>query len=75
MKLKPVEHMQTIHYNVPEIMNRESKTRISNALDKVDGVQEVCIDIVRRTVEVEYNSPATPDMIKDCITKAGYKID
>lgn len=67
--------MKTLHYNVPDLMNRESKTRVLNALDKVQGVQEICIDVVRRTVEVEYNEPATPEEIKGTIIKAGYPID
>ena len=66
--------MQTVHYVVDGLVNSESKTKIKNSLDKIDGVQEIAVDIARGTVEVEYKSPASPDQIKGCIRKTGYDV-
>lgn len=64
--------MKSVHYNVSGLVNSESRTKLNNSLDKINGVQQVCVDIARGTVEVNYNSPATPEEIKDCIGHTGY---
>lgn len=66
--------MESIHYNVLGLVNSESRTKLNNSLDKIDGVQQVCVDIARGTVEVDYNSPATPEDIKNCIFNTGYDV-
>ena len=66
--------MKTEHYNVSGLVNSESRTKLNNSLDKIEGVQKVAVDISRGTVEVEYNEPANEDMIKNCIEKTGYCI-
>jgi Copper chaperone len=66
--------MNTIHCNVSGLANSQSKTQLLNALDKVEGVQEVAVDLARGTVEVDYNSPASESQIKMCIENTGYKI-
>ncbi|MHC1685194.1 MAG: heavy-metal-associated domain-containing protein [Clostridiaceae bacterium] len=66
--------MQTVHYNVNGMVFPESKTKLNNSLDKIQGVQEVAIDVARGTVEVEFNAPATADQIKNCIIHTGYNV-
>ena len=66
--------MDRIHYNVSGLANSESKTKLKNALDKVEGVQLTAVDMARGTVEVGYNDPADECRIKECIEKTGYKI-
>lgn len=66
--------MQTVRYNVSGLANSQSKTKLLNALDKIQGVQEVAIDAARGTVEVEYNPPAGPQQIRNCIEHTGYEI-
>jgi copper chaperone CopZ len=67
--------MKTVHYSVAGMANRKSKAQVLNALDKIKGVQEVAVDIARGTIEVEFNEPATPDVIKDCIEHTGYTVE
>ncbi len=64
--------MKSVHYNVSGLVNSESRTKLNNSLDKINGVQQVCVDIAGGTVEENYNSPATPEEIKDCICHTGY---
>jgi len=60
--------------NVSGIRNKECKTQIKNALDKIEGVQEVGVNRATGTVSVDYNEPATELAIKNCIENAGFKI-
>ena len=66
--------MNTMLCSVSGIQNKESKTMIKNALNKIEGVQEVGVNLATGTVEIEYNDPATEDDIKNCIENTGFKI-
>ena len=67
--------MERQHYIVNGIANEYIKTQIKNALEKVDGVNNVCVDMARGSVEVIYNEPATAQEIRDCIENTGHKIE
>ena len=67
--------MYTLKCSVSGIPNKEGKTQIKNALDKIEGVQEVGVNLATSTIQVEYNAPATAAQIKDCIENTGFKID
>ena len=55
--------MEREHYMVNGIANENMKTQIKNALEKIDGVDNVCVDMARGSVEVIYNKPATEQEI------------
>lgn len=67
--------MQTVHWSVSGMPNNKSKAKLLNALDKIKGVQEVEVDLARGTVVVEYNEPATPTSIRECIEHTGYSVE
>lgn len=67
--------MRIIQYNVPNLLNAQSKTQLRNALDKVEGVQEVAVDFARGIVQVGYNPPADGNEIKMCIENTGYRVE
>ncbi len=67
--------MENVHYNVSGMANSQSKTQLHNALEKMQGVQQIAIDLSRGTVEVEYNSPASSEQIKACIENTGYSVE
>ena len=67
--------MEREHYMVNGITNENMKTQIKNALEKIDGVNNVCVDIARGSVEVNYNEPATEEEIRSCIENTGHKIE
>ncbi len=67
--------MNTVLCSVSGIQNKECKTQIKNALDKLKGVQEVGVNMTTGTIKVEYNEPATEIEIKDCIEHTGFKIE
>lgn len=67
--------MDRVHYKVDGITNQNMKTQIKNSLEKVDGVNNVCVDVERGTVEVIYNNPATEKCIKSCLEDTGHKVE
>ncbi|MBP8640783.1 MAG: heavy-metal-associated domain-containing protein [Oscillospiraceae bacterium] len=66
--------MYTMLCSVSGIQNKECKTQIKNALNKLDGVNEVGVNLNSGTVEIRYNDPATENELKNCIEKTGFKI-
>ena len=62
-------------YYIVECLNSETmKTQVKNALEKIDGVNGVCVDLGRGSVEVLYNKPASSEEIRDCIENTGHLI-
>lgn len=66
--------MEREHYIVDGLANENMKTQVKNALEKIEGVNKVCVDLARGSVEVIYNEPATPDEIRSCIENTGHHI-
>lgn len=66
--------MERSHYIVDGLANENMKTQVKNALEKLDGVNNVCVDLARGSVEVIYNSPANPSEIKKCIENTGHAV-
>ena len=67
--------MNRVHYEVNNLVNSTSKTQLKNALDKVEGVQNVCVDMARGTVEVVYSDEANESKIKNCIEASGFNVE
>ena len=66
--------MNTVHYQVDGLVNTPIKTQVKNALEKLDGVQKVIIDLHRSSVEVDYNEPAKENEIRTEIEHVGCRI-
>jgi copper chaperone len=66
--------MERTHYMVDGLANENMKTQVKNALEKVKGVDKVCVDLARGSVEVVYNPPATQEEIKSCIENTGHPV-
>ncbi|MDD6795331.1 MAG: heavy metal-associated domain-containing protein [Clostridiaceae bacterium] len=67
--------MEREHYKVNGVKNENMKTQIKNALEKIDGVNNVCVDLMRNSIEVIYNEPASEKQIRDCIENTGYSVE
>lgn len=67
--------MDRVHYKINGIANENIKTQVKNSLEKVDGVNQVCVDMARGTIEVIYNEPATEIQIKSCLESSGHVIE
>ncbi|MBE6047980.1 MAG: heavy-metal-associated domain-containing protein [Clostridium sp.] len=62
-------------YIVEGLNSENVKTQVKSALEKIDGVNGVCIKLGRGSVEVIYNNPAISEDIMDCIEKVGHPIN
>ena len=67
--------MERLHYRISGIANENMKTQLKNSLEKVEGVNQVCVDMARGSVEVIYNEPATQEGIRNCIENTGHEIE
>jgi len=63
--------MNRVQFAVTKLDNQTAKTSLKNALDKIEGVQEVNIDMGRRSVEVGFNEPADEGQIRSCMERTG----
>jgi copper chaperone CopZ len=63
--------MEKVHYDVSGIINADRKTKIKKSLSKVKGVQQIEVDVARGTVDVNFNTPATSEVIEHSIQKQG----
>ena len=59
--------MNRVHYYVIGLQNNTEKTQIKNALDKLDGVQMVNVDLGRGSIEVGFNQATGEDEIRKTI--------
>ncbi len=66
--------MDSMLCSVSGIQNKENKTQIKNALKKVEGVSQVGVNLTTGTIKIDYNNPATENVIKSCIENTGFKI-
>lgn len=63
--------MEKVTFKVNGIENDTEKLQLKNALVKIKGVNEIAVDRVESTVEVEYNPPATELGVRECIEGTG----
>ena len=67
--------MGRVHYNISGLVNTSTKTQIKNALDKIEGVQEVCVNLGRSSIEVAFSNEVTESEIRNCIEDTGFSIE
>ncbi|MCL6473571.1 MAG: heavy-metal-associated domain-containing protein [Firmicutes bacterium] len=62
-----------VRLNAPDIACKSCVNAITNALMKVDGVQQVSVDIATKTVEVQFEeNRVTMDAILHRLDAAGF---
>lgn len=67
--------MNSVHYNVNGLVNNPMKTQVKNALEELEGVNQVNVDLQRGTVEVDFNAPANEKDIRSRIEHVGCKVE
>ena len=66
--------METMLCSITGLQNKANKTQIKNSLKKVEGVNQVGVNLTSGTVKIDYNAPATENAIKSRIEDSGFKI-
>ena len=59
-------------FSIPNISCGHCVMAIKNELSELDGVSSVEGDIEGKSVEVEWNTPATEDLIKNKLAEINY---
>ena len=67
--------MNTMLCSVSGLQNKEGKTQIKNALNKIKGVNQVGFNLVTGSIQVKYNEPAPEMELKNCIENTGFRIE
>lgn len=66
--------MEKLHYCVSGLINEDKKTQVKNALNKINGVNTVNVDLGRGSIEVGYSKKTDTISITNCIENVGCKI-
>jgi copper chaperone len=64
--------MEKKTFSIPSISCGHCVNAIKNELTELDGVSSVDGDIEGKTVEVQWNAPATEDIIKNKLAEINY---
>ena len=64
--------MQNITYKIPAMHCDHCVMRIKNSLVTLEGVDVVETDLENKAVEVEFDSPATEELIREKLAEIGY---
>lgn len=67
--------MATVTLSVPEIHCGHCKASIESAVRPLDGVTSATVDVDSRTVDVDFDPPASLDEIRAAIVDAGFDVD
>ncbi len=64
--------MSSVTYKVPSIHCGHCVHTIEMELGDIKGVKTVKADLDKKSVQVEYEAPATPQLIKDTLKEINY---
>jgi copper chaperone CopZ len=64
--------MQTITFNVPAIHCNHCTHTVSMELSDLDGVTKVDADLDTKNVTVEFDEPATEQILRDTLAEINY---
>lgn len=66
--------MEKINCLVDGLGSSVNKTQVKNALENLEGVQNVCVDVARGSIEVMFNEHTSKSEIENCIENTGFSI-
>ncbi len=66
--------MSTITYQIPNISCMHCVHTIQNELSDLEGVKKVTANAETKSVLVEFEPPATPEIIKEVLAEINYPV-
>jgi len=66
--------MTTVKYNVPNIMCEHCTHTIQMEVSELEGVHSVKADLNTKNVEIDYDTPATEEKIKELLAEINYPV-
>lgn len=67
--------MSTVTYKIPNISCQHCVHTIQSELSELEGVRFVMADIDSKTAKIEYEPPATEEMIKNLLAEINYPVE
>jgi copper chaperone CopZ len=64
--------MPTVTYKIPNISCHHCVHTIQSELSEVEGVKSVVAEIESKTARVEFEAPATEEILKKVLTEINY---
>ena len=69
---RKVKTMKKISYKIPAMHCNHCVMRIKNSLIELEGVEFVESDLNNKAVEIEFDAPATEELILEKLAEIGY---
>lgn len=66
--------MSKVIFNVPEVSCQHCVASIKSAVEALEGVTSVTVDLAKKTAEIEYSIPADESQIKEAIEDTGFDV-
>lgn len=66
--------MNTVCYSVPNISCNHCVLHVQKALQPLQGVNKVDVDLTSKSVTVEFDSPATDLQLRAVLAEIGYPV-
>jgi len=66
--------MKNLKLNLEGLQYKDSQNKVKKQLERLNGVEEICMDIDHKSVDVTFDWPATEVEIKQCIENNGFKV-
>lgn len=64
--------MNSICYSVPNVSCNHCATHVQNALQPLEGVKKVDVDLASKSVTVDFDAPATDLQLRAALAEIGY---
>jgi copper chaperone CopZ len=66
--------MTTVKYQIPNINCHHCVNTIKNELEEITGVKEVTGDVESKTIQVNFEAPATEETLKSLLNEFNYPV-
>ncbi len=67
--------MPTVTYKTPNISCHHCVKTIQSELGEVEGVRSVIAEVDSKTVRIEFDSPATEEILKKLLAEINYPVE
>lgn len=66
--------MKNITFSLEGLQYKDTRDKVKNKLESLNGVHEVCMGINHKSVDINYDWPATDQEIKSCLDEHGFRV-
>jgi len=63
------------HFVVPDMTCNHCVMSVKNAIQKIDGIDQIVVDLETKDVTVQHDEKVKPDRVIEAIKSAGYSVE